>query len=314
MYEIYHLIFVIGWISDFFFALYSIINLYKLNYICLLYPSIFLISFYFEKLPFFDYICELYIKSFISYFKYIKDENLTNQLNEETSKKQIFLLGPHGIFITSLIAFGLFRFSRETMKSNKLFVATPLTYNPILNIFSKIITNGNKLERLSHSNIIKHLKENHNNITLSIGGYEEINLYGDKNVIYIDRWNYWVYHAIKYNYDITFCYLYGGTQDYRSLLGSWNLKLRLWLAKNYIPFNILHGRLEYFGLVPFNDIELKEVGIKIKLPYIPNITKKESEFYIKDFHEKIFECILKSTPSKDHHEFQIMGSNCEIYN
>jgi len=270
----------------------------KLEPICLIYPIFYLISEYFEYIPGVDKLSIMYCEGFKRYFKY-NFSDLNVEPNKQ--KKNIFLLGPHGMFVTSLTAFCVFRSTPEERKTTKLFTSPMVTSNPILTMFSKMIS-GNRLEDLTNRNVIKNLKEYKYNFSVSVGGFEEVNLFGTKNVIYNERWSYWIHNAIKHGYDITFCYLQGGSQDYKSLLGSWGLDFRLKLAHFYIPFNIIYGR---YLILPFNDVPFTEVLYHMKLPHNPNMSRKEAQVYIDKFKTDVHKLISESIPKDGQHEFAI---------
>ena len=296
IFEIFQSFFILGWICDFIFLCISIRKLLILDPLCLLYLIFYLFIEYIEYFPFFDYMSKLYIQSYKNYFKYEKYK--PSKINK--NKKEIFLLGPHGMFITSIMAFGVFNVSKKYRKHLKLFVSPTLIYNPIVNLFSKIIQGGNKVLPLDHKTVVKNLKEHKYNFSVSIGGFEELNLFRDNNnIVYTGRWEYWVYHAIKYN----FCYCYGGSQDYKSLLGDNFLWFRELCAKNYIPCNLVYGK---WGILPFNNVKLTEVMYQIELPYIPNITKEESKKYFEEFRSGALETLLKSKPDDGQDPFVII--------
>ena len=305
LFEMFHLLFLAGWIGDVGLLLFCIKKLFYLDPLCLLYFAYYVFVEYFDKLPFFDYISLVYINSYKNYFKYSRIHSLECN-NLETiittgEKKNIFIVGPHGVFMTSPIAIGIYNLQRKNANKFKLFVSPLVSMNPMVNLICKMIQNGNKVESLHHKNVIRNLKENKYNLCVSGGGFEEINMFNNtENVIYGDRWRYWIYSAIKHNYNINFCYLYGGTQDYRSVLNSTALlSLRRWFAKYYIPFNIVYGK---FLLLPFNDIELTEVFFHLDLPYNPNITKEESSVYLDKFHQEVIKILETTKPKNGQHK------------
>lgn len=303
IYELFHLLLIAGWIGDWFLIYFCLKKLIQFDKICLMYPMLYLFSEFFEYMPFFNYISELYIKSFKKYFKYSKLNTINN--NPINSKNNIFIMGPHGIFMNGPIASGIFDIDREEVNKYKLFVASNLIYNPMVNIIAKMIQNGNKVEGLTHKNVIKNLKENTHNLCVSGGGFEELNLFrDDNNIIYVGRWSYWIYNAIKYGYDINFCHVYGGDRDYRSILGNNFLKFREWCAKHYIPCNIFYGK---WLLFPFNDVPMTEISFKLELPYNPNITKEESKEYHSKFIDKFLDVIEKNKPTKEQGKINVCG-------
>jgi hypothetical protein len=288
LFYIFHLIFILGWLFDFLIIIYCIKKFLNLSILCLIYPIIYVFVEYFECMVFFEYLSKLYLNSYKSYFKYEFHESIKIESNE---KKELILLGPHGMFITAPISFGVFGFNREEVKTFKIFTAPILARNPFINFFAKMLQNGNKIEALTHKNVVRLMKENEYNLGVCSGGFEEINCYYDnKNVIYTGRWEYWFYNAIKYGYNITFSYSYGGTQDYKSLLGSWNLKFRNKLAKMQIPFNFVYGKYLIF---PFNNVTMTNIIYRIdKLPYNPNVTRNEAKYYCDLYKEKIIKKVL----------------------
>lgn len=310
LFEIFHFLFIIGWIGDLILLVYCLIKLYHFNILCLIYPTYYLFVEFFEYMPFFDYISNIYIENYKAYFKYEytdEKENMMKYINN--GKKEIIILGPHGMFMTAPISSGIFGMNRQYAKTFKLFVAPILSMNPMVNLISKMIQSGNKVEALNHKNVIKNLKENKYNLCVSAGGFDEINLYSNKhNVIWDERWLYWIYNAIKYGYNINFCYCYGGTNDYRSLLdGQTLLDFRHWCAKHYIPFNLCYGRWLIF---PFNDVPLTEIFFHMELPYNPNISKFESLKYLYEFNDKCIELLNKNKPSCGQDNFyKICSSN-----
>ena len=306
IFEIYHLLFLSGWVGDLGLLLFCVKKLFNLDPLCLLYVAFYIFVEYFDKMPFFDYISLLYINSYKNYFKYstINNSGLETIITN-SEKKNIFIVGPHGVFMTSPIAIGIYGLHRKNANKFKLFVSPLVSMNPMVNLICKMIQNGNKVESLHHKNVIRNLKENKYNLCVSGGGFEEINMFNNsENVIYGDRWRYWIYNAIKYNYNINFCYLYGGTQDYRSILNSTILlSVRRWFAKYYIPFNIVYGK---FLVLPFNDIELTEVFFHLDLPYNPNITKEESTVYLDKFHKEVIKILETTQPKNGQHKLVLI--------
>lgn len=283
-----------------FLMFYCVRELYYLRLSCLYYPGLYLFSEFFEQMPFFDSFCDLYVTSYKNYFNYTIDNSISRTDNE---KQELCLLGPHSMFLNAPISFALFGFTRNEIKKFKLFVAPSLVMNPIVNIFAKTISNGNKVQGLTHKNVVKNMKEQSHNLCVSVGGFEEVNLFGNTNVIYTGRFDYWIFQAIKHNYNITIVYTLGGTQDFRSILGNNFLSLRMKLAKMHIPFNIVYGK---YLLFPFNNIPLTEISYRMELPHIPNITKEESKIYSAEFKKGFFTKILNSYPSNGQHPFEII--------
>ena len=305
LFELFHFIFLVGWIGDLGLLYFCIKNFLYINPICLMYPLFYLFVEYFEKMPFFDYVSIAYINSYKKYFKYNKSNNLEELIkSKKDDKNEIIITGPHGVFMTGPIAAGVYGLSRKDANKFKLFVAPILSYNPTVNLICKIIQNGNKVEALNHKNVVKNLKKNTHNLCVSGGGFFEINRYNkNNNVIYAGRWKYWIYNAIKYGYNINFCYVYGGNQDYKSILGNYFIDIRTWLANNYIPFNIVYGKWLIF---PFNDFEMQEVFFHLELPHIPNITKEESNLFYDKFLDGVLDQLNKNKPIKKEYEFNIV--------
>ena len=305
IFEIFHLLFLSGWVGDLGLLLFCVKKLFYLDPLCLLYFAYYVFVEYFDKLPFFDYISLMYINSYKKYFKYAKTNNLENMIDYDNGKKNIFIVGPHGVFMTSPIAIGIYGLQRKNANKFKLFVSPLVSMNPMVNLVCKMIQNGNKVESLHHKNVIRNLKENKYNLCVSGGGFEEINMFNNtQNVIYCNRWRYWIYNAIKHNYNINFCYLYGGTQDYRSVLNSTSfLGIKRWFAKYYIPFNIVYGK---FLLLPFNDVELTEVFFHLDLPYNPNITKEEANVYLDKFYKEVIKILETTKPKNGQHSFVLI--------
>jgi len=311
LFEMFHLLFLTGWVGDIGLLLFCIKKLFNLDPLCLLYVAFYIFVEYFDKMPFFDYVSLMYINSYKNYFKYTKynndskTNNLENMIDCDNGKKNVVIVGPHGVFMTSPIAIGIYNLQRKNANKFKLFVSPLLSMNPMVNLICKIIQNGNKVESLHHKNVIRNLKENKYNLSVSGGGFEEINMFNNtQNVIYGNRWRYWIYNAIKHNYNINFCYLYGGTQDYRSILNSTTLlSVRRWFAKYYIPFNIAYGK---YLLLPFNDIELTEVFFHLDLPYNPNITKEESTVYLDKFNQEVIKILETTKPKNGQHKLVLI--------
>lgn len=309
-FKIIHTTLIIGWVFDYLFILISILYLFINPIYSTIYPLYYIFALIFDKLPFFDYISNLYVNSYKKYIKYDINEEINKEFNNERKKKQIYILGPHGIFMTGPISIGLFNLKRENAKKFLLFVAPMLIYNPSVIILSKIIQNGNSIEPLTHKNVIKHLNENTHNICFSGGGFEELNLYSkDFNPIYTGRWLYWIRNAIQHGYDINFCYCYGATQDYPSSLSIRDsLKKRIEYAKRYIPFNFIK-----LTLLPYNDVKLTPIFFHMDLPYYSEITKEEAKIYLKKFYKKFNEVLKASSASDGQIPFTIVDDLDTLY-
>lgn len=312
VFRIVHSVFIIGWVFDYVFIFLSVLFLFINPIFSLLYPSYYVFALVFDKLPFFNYISNSYINLYKKYIKYEIKEDINEEFNRSNKKNQIYILGPHGIFMNGPISIGLFNLTRENAKNFLLFVAPTLIYNPTVIILSKIIQNGNTIQGLTHKNVIKNLKENKYNICLSGGGFEELNLYSnDFNPIYTGRWLYWIRNAIQHGYDINFCYCYGATQDYPSKLSIHdNLSKRIEYAKKYIPFNSINIK---FPVLPYNNVKMTPIFFHMELPYCPDITKEETKIYLKKFYAKFREVLDASSPSDGQIPFDIIDDLDTLY-
>lgn len=251
---------------------------YFLFYIC---------SYFFEYIPYFEYICDNFRLSFHNYFKY----SVLNNSDKTLHKKCINIIGPHGMLMNAPISIGIFSISKKDIKNNVLLVSKILTYNPIVNIVSKCITYGNPIYPLENETIKKLLKERKYNLCLSGGGFEEMNFYNNNNhIIYTGRWKYWIKKAILNNYDINFCYCYNGNSDYDIFYEYPDKELKKRLTRNYIPFNFPVGKYLIF---PKNDYTLYEFSYNLKLPNKSKITNKIINKYYKRLFENVKRLIEK---------------------
>jgi len=115
LFEIFHLLFLAGWIGDIGLLLFCVKKLFYLDPLCLLYLAFYAFVECFDKLPFFDYISLVYINSYKKYFKYTRINNNSELENiiSNSEKKNIFIVGPHGVFMTYPIAIGIYNLERK---------------------------------------------------------------------------------------------------------------------------------------------------------------------------------------------------------
>jgi hypothetical protein len=320
IFEIFHLIFLLGWLGDMLLLIYCLNRLIALDIKFLFYPALYIFVEFVEYLPFFDNMSNFYTGLYKSYFKYDISLNRVNSVGLLNSyfkydsrsgkcinttsyaKKEIVMLGPHGMFMTAPICSGIFTMNKQFKNSYKLFVAPILSYNPIINLVSKLI-NKNKVEALTYKNVIKNLTDRTHNLCVSPGGFDEINMYGNNNVIYTGRWKFWIKNAIKHGYNISFCHCLGGDQDYVSILGDKFLPLRKKMASFQIPFNIVYGK---FLIFPFNNVKMTEIYFDHELPHIPNVKDKTVDLFYNEFLIKLKNELIKVKPLASQNKIVIM--------
>jgi hypothetical protein len=283
---------IVSWIYGLFLWLYCFYKLYVKNPFWLL-SYIFLLKFadYIHKMPFFGFFQNL-VRTQVQ--KYFKLEYLTPSVfvsKKDWIKPQIIISGPHGLF-----SFAIARSITDKINNCIFGIDNTLTYNPLITMFLKF-GGLNGVLGLKHKKIIKELSNKKQDILVIPGGFVEASSCSETcNTMYSKQWSYWILQAIKNNYDVSFMWVYGGTQTYHQ--GSFFSKFRTFFAKRNIPMIFPFGR--FFSFIPYNDVPFSVVSFRKTYPHNPNAKLEDIQNEISDFHTCVFELMIKYPPKEYH--------------
>ena len=147
-----------------------------------------------------------------------------------------------------------------------------------------------EIQGLADANIQRELKRRVNDVIVVAGGFEEASLGSyERNRICRQTWPYWVKRCLQNGYDMTFMWVYGGTQVYNQPEAGRDTR---WLfAKRAIPAIIPAGPMGV-PLVPLR-VPLRCMQVKLELPTIAEPSAEEVEYWTSQLEAKATALLLE---------------------
>lgn len=180
---------------------------------------------------------------------------------ENWKRPQIIITGPHGIF-----CLGVLRSILTPDHSNKRLVCAtaPIMWYSCMHLIARLCgMSGNGILPLKHRHIEREMYRGHRDIAVISGGFVETNTGNvDFATMHDSKWAYWMRQCMRHGYDISFQWVYGGTQIIHTT--SHCLPLRAYMGKLGIPCFVPRLRVH-------TDVPLVVIGFRMPVDHVPGI-------------------------------------------
>mmetsp|Transcript_37119 Transcript_37119/g.44868 ORF Transcript_37119/g.44868 Transcript_37119/m.44868 type:complete len:346 (-) Transcript_37119:699-1736(-) len=231
----------------------------------------------------------LYKTTFATHFpetRFLTPSVMRTETDPSPEKCQVIIAGPHGLFSLALM-----RIIPADARM-KLFVDNTLaTVNPFIPLFGK--WSGMKdLDGLQNKKVTKCMKAGDHDVMVVAGGFEEASVgTGTCNRICRQTWGYWMRKALQNGFDISFMWVYGGTQVFHQ--PELGVSVRHMFAKRSIPCILPIGKM--YLPVPTNT-QLQVVNFRMQLPHIPDCTREQAREWQVKFEARVQQLLRDYPP------------------
>lgn len=204
------------------------------------------------------------------------------------TRPQVIMTGPHGVCnmggIRSIIT------SDTEPEKNVVCAITPVVnwtyFTPILRLAGAM-----GMISLNHHNITEEMKRAKRDIIVIPGGFVETNTGNEKFATMDDsKWGYWVLQCLRHGYDLSFQWIHGATQIYRT--GDRFIHTRHWMGRHGIPFILPN-------MLPKNTVDMSICSFRMRVETaMPTATKTSPEYLdlLARFQERVFRMVTVEYP------------------